>query len=90
MDDETLIPVLSEDKPGAIHRGYHWIYYDPVNKLVCFDYRKSRGREGSKSFLKDFTGYLQSDGYKAYADLGLCSDDDASLLSGRPVAYFLC
>jgi len=70
MADETPIPVLSEDKPGATHRGYHWVYYDPVNKLVCFDYRKSRGREGPKSFLNDFTGYLQSDGYSAYDDLG--------------------
>jgi transposase len=70
MADETPIPVLSEDKPGATHRGYHWVYYDPVNKLVCFDYRQSRGREGPKSFLKDFSGYLQSDGYNAYDDLG--------------------
>lgn len=70
MADETPIPVLTEDKPGATHRGYHWVYYDPVNKLVCFDYRQSRGREGPKSFLHDFTGYLQSDGYSAYDDLG--------------------
>jgi transposase len=70
MADETPIPVLSEDKPGATHQGYHWVYYDPVNILVCFDYRPGRGREGPKSFLKEFTGYLQSDGYKAYDDLG--------------------
>jgi transposase len=70
MADETPIPVLTEDKPGATHRGYHWVYYDPINKLVCFDYRQSRGREGPKSFLHDFTGYLQSDGYNAYDDLG--------------------
>jgi transposase len=69
MADETPIPVLSEDKPGATHRGYYWVYYDPVNKLVCFDYRQSRGREGPKSFLKDFSGYLQSDGYNAYKEL---------------------
>ena len=70
MADETPIPVLTEDKPGATHRGYHWVYYDPVNKLVCFDYRQSRGREGPKSFLQDFSGYLQSDGYSAYDNLG--------------------
>lgn len=70
MADETPIAVLSEDKPGATHRVYHWVYYDPVSRLVCFDYRQSRGREGPKSFLKDFTGYLQSDGYNAYDDLG--------------------
>lgn len=70
MADETPIPVLSEDKPGATHRGYHWVYYDPVNRLVLFDYRQTRGREGPRSLLKDFTGYLQSDGYNAYNELG--------------------
>lgn len=70
MVDETPIPVLSEDKPGSVHRGYYWVYYDPVNRLVCFDYRQSRGREGPRDFLKDFSGYLQSDGYNVYNDLG--------------------
>jgi transposase len=69
--DETPIAVLTEDKPGATHRGYYWVYYDPVKRLVCFDYRKTRGREGPKSFLEDFSGDLQSDGYSAYADLGV-------------------
>jgi transposase len=67
--DETPIPVLSEDKPGSTHRGFHWVYYDPVNKLVVFDYRQSRGQDGPKSFLKDFTGYLQTDGYSVYDNL---------------------
>jgi len=69
--DETPIAVLTEDKPGATHRGYYWVYYDPVKRLVCFDYRKTRSREGPKSFLQDFSGDLQSDGYSAYADLGV-------------------
>jgi hypothetical protein len=68
--DETPIRVLSGEKEGSSHRGYHWVYYGPVNKLVVFDYRPSREREGPKSFLKDFTGYLQSDGYTAYDNLG--------------------
>lgn len=67
--DETPIQVLSGEKEGSSHRGYHWVYYDPVNKLVIFDYRPSREREGPKNFLKDFTGYLQSDGYTAYDNL---------------------
>ena len=69
--DETPIAVLTEDKPGATHRGYYWVYYDPVQRLVCFDYRQTRGREGPKNFLKDFSGDLQSDGYNAYSDLGV-------------------
>jgi transposase len=69
MADETPIPVLAEDKPGATHRGYHWVYYDPVRKIVVFDYQESRGREGPKKFLEDFTGHLQTDGYIAYEKL---------------------
>ena len=69
MADETPLPVLTEDKPGTTHRGYHWVYYDPIRKMAVFDYRESRGREGPKNFLKNFSGYLQTDGYQAYEKL---------------------
>jgi transposase len=67
--DETPMPVLSEDKPGATHRGFHWVYHDPVRRLVVFDYRQTRGQDGPKSFLKDYSGYLQADGYSVYDNL---------------------
>jgi len=66
MADETPLPVLTKDKPGATHKGYHWVYYSPVERLVLFDYRKSRGREGPDEILKSFSGHLQTDGYEAY------------------------
>jgi hypothetical protein len=66
MADETPIPVQTSNKPGSTHKGYHWVYYSPLDKLVCFDYKKTRGRDGPKAFLKDFTGALQTDGYNAY------------------------
>jgi transposase len=69
MADETPIPVLTKDKPGSTHRGYHWVYYDPIRKIVIFDYQQSRSRSGPKSFLKNFSGYLQTDGYSAYEKL---------------------
>ena len=69
MADETPVPVLTSDKPGATHKGYYWVYYDPVNKLVLFDYRKTRGREGPNEMMKNFSGYLQTDGYTAYNNL---------------------
>jgi transposase len=69
MADETPIPVLTRDKPGATHKGYYWVYYAPVEKLVLFDYRKSRSREGPDEMLEHFNGYLQSDGYEAYTNL---------------------
>jgi len=70
MADETPIPVLTKDKPGATHKGFHWVYYDPVHRLVLFDYQKTRGREGPDELLKNFTGHLQTDGYAAYEHFG--------------------
>jgi len=66
MADETPLPVLTKDKPGATHKGYHWVYYNPVDKQVFFDYQKTRSREGPDNILKSFSGYLQTDGYGAY------------------------
>lgn len=69
MADETPMPVLTKDKLGSTHKGYHWVYYDPVNKLVLFDYQKTRSREGPNNMLENFNGYLQTDGYVAYKNL---------------------
>jgi len=66
MADETPISVLTKDKPGSTHKGYHWVYYSPLERRVCFDYRKGRSREGPELFLKEFQGTLQTDGYAAY------------------------
>jgi transposase len=66
MVDETPIKVLTRDKPGSTHKGYHWVYYSPLDKLVCFDYQKGRGRDGPKAFLEGYKGTIQSDGYVAY------------------------
>lgn len=66
MADETPIPVQTQDKPGATHKGYFWAYYSPVSKIVYFDYQKGRGREGPETFLKNYAGTIQTDGYAAY------------------------
>jgi transposase len=64
--DESPIKVLDKDKKGSTHRGYQWVYHSPQNRLVLFDYREGRGREGPEELLKEFKGYLQSDGYEVY------------------------
>lgn len=66
--DETTIKVLDRDKPGATHQGYYWLYHNSKDKIVLFDYRKGRSREGPHDILKDFKGFLQTDGYVAYED----------------------
>jgi transposase len=68
--DETPIKVLDKDKKGTTHRGYHWVYHAPIDRLVLFDYREGRGREGPHEILNTFKGYLQTDGYAVYEDYG--------------------
>ncbi|MGK2862890.1 MAG: IS66 family transposase [Chitinophagaceae bacterium] len=64
--DESPIKVLDKDKKGQTHRGYYWVYHNSIEGLVLFDYREGRGREGPAAILKDFKGYLQTDGYAVY------------------------
>lgn len=66
--DETPLKVLDENKKGTAHQGYYWVYHNSIEKLVLFDYRQGRGREGPDDILKDYQGYLQTDGYAGYDD----------------------
>jgi len=67
--DETPIPVLVKNRKGKTHKGFYWVYYDPVDKIVLFEYRTGRGREGPNEFLKKYSGVVQVDGYAGYNDL---------------------
>lgn len=64
--DETPIKVLDKEKKGETHRGYLWVYHNSIERLVLFDYRPGRGREGPQEILKEFKGHLQADGYNVY------------------------
>ncbi len=66
--DETTIRVLDENKKGKTHLGYYWVYHNSEQKMVLFDYRAGRGQEGPNDILKDYQGYLQTDGYVGYED----------------------
>lgn len=68
--DETPIKVLDKDKKGDSHRGYYWVYHAVKESLVVFDYQDGRSREGPNEILKNFCGYLQTDGYGAYNAFG--------------------
>lgn len=68
--DESPVKVLDKDKKGtstgSVHRGYYWVYHNSIDGLVWFDYREGRGRDGPAEVLKNFKGYLQTDGYAVY------------------------
>lgn len=66
--DETPIKVLDSEKKGASHRGFHWTYQAPAEGLVLFDYRPARSRCGPAFVLREYKGWLQTDGYAAYDD----------------------
>lgn len=68
--DETSIKVLESNKKGASHQGYYWVYHNPIDKTVLFDYQPSRAAKGPQTILKNFKGYLQTDGYGAYDKIG--------------------
>ena len=68
MVDETPIRVLDPGLKGKTHRGFYWVYYDPLGNQIFFDYQKGRGRAGPLKHLKNFTGFLQSDGYGVYEE----------------------
>jgi transposase len=65
--DETTIPVMDQDKPGATRKGYHWIIRAPEERKLFFHYDQgSRAQRVAINILKDFKGAVQSDGYGAY------------------------
>lgn len=64
--DETPIKVLESNKKGACHQGYYWVYYSPIDHVTLFEYQPNRENKGVLLMLKDFKGYLQTDGYAGY------------------------
>jgi transposase len=67
--DETTVPVQMHDKRGENHQAYLWQYGKPGGETV-FDFCLGRGREGPRTFLGEWEGILQTDGYHAYDDVG--------------------
>lgn len=65
--DESVIPLLDKDKPGAASKGYHWVVRSPETHFLFFHYDKgSKARHVIMELLDGFRGALQSDGYGAY------------------------
>ncbi len=72
--DESPIGVQDSHKKGALHQGYMWLFRNPENGLVLFVYNKGRSRAAPEKVLENFTGTLQTDGYKVYQVLNTKGD----------------
>jgi transposase len=70
--DETTVQVLREPNRSAQTKSYEWIYRTgnySERKISIYEYQMTRKQEHPKAFLKDFKGYLHTDGYQAYHNL---------------------
>jgi transposase len=67
--DETPIGVQSGKSIGKNHTAFAFQYSRPGGPVV-FDFQMSRGREGPKKFLGNYSGILQSDGFAGYEKIG--------------------
>jgi len=70
--DETRLKVLfgKENKNNKnIHAGFLWCYHNSNQNLVFFDYQPGRGEKNTEGILKDYKGYLQTDGWQVYKNV---------------------
>jgi len=74
MADESSIPVLTQDNPGAARKGQMLVKVNPENGLVVFDYIKTKEKINILEGLRGFKGYLQTDGNVSYDTKGAEKD----------------
>ena len=79
FSDDTTMPTLRERKPENLGKqtktNYIWVYagvtktvdaWNNQRPIVLYDYTPGRDAKFVSNFLKDFTGYVQSDAYSGY------------------------
>ncbi len=66
--DETTLQVLQEPGRDPTTKSYMWIFRrgDPEKPVLIYQYHPTRGGDVAKAFLRDFEGYVQTDGYVGY------------------------
>ena len=70
--DETPVQVLKEEGKKPQTKSYMWLYrtgVDDKKPIVLYDYQPSRNGDHAVTFLKNFKGYVHSDGYSGYNKL---------------------
>ena len=71
--DETTLQVLHEPGKKPQTESYMWLYRtsgDTNKPIVMFEYQPGRGAKHPKAFLTGYKGYIHTDGYAGYHDLG--------------------
>jgi transposase len=70
--DETWTRVVQQDGRDAKKKCYIWVYCtgEHDEPIIYYEFHESRASESAQEFLKDYTGFLHSDGYEVYHRLG--------------------
>jgi transposase len=64
--DETTLPLIDREA-AKTQTAYLWGYAAEIDfPYVYYDFSNSRSRDGPLAVLRDYQGYLQTDGYSAY------------------------
>ena len=66
--DETTLQVLQEPGREATSRSYMWLFRGGSEQrpVILYQYRESRSGQVAQEFLKNYAGYVQTDGYLGY------------------------
>ena len=66
--DETTLKVINDDGKDSKSKKYMWLYMSETGgrPVILYDYQSTRSSSCPKNFLKDYKGYLQTDGYSGY------------------------
>ncbi len=69
--DETTVQVLKEVGKAASTKSYMWVQRGgpPERPVILFTYAPSRNQSVAEQLLDGYQGYLQTDGYAAYANV---------------------
>lgn len=67
--DETPVQVLKEQGKKPQSKSYMWLYRsgaDGEPPIVLYDYKPSRSGSNAADYLKEFHGYMHTDGFAGY------------------------
>jgi len=70
--DETTVQVMGESGRANTSKSYMWVIRggDPRHPVLLYQYHRSRSAEVPLAYLKGYEGYLQTDGYAGYNEVG--------------------
>jgi transposase len=70
--DETTVQVMDEPGRANTSQSYIWVFLggEPEHPVVEYQYHPTRSGRVPLQYQKDYRGYIQTDGYEGYGELG--------------------